>query len=148
MSNDETRGIGRPSGYNLELCIEICDQVSQGKNIKKVLSEKEEYPTFQTWCNWKRQHIELFDLYVKAIQDKSEAMDEAIDDVMIDLRAGLIEASVANVLIQTLKWKAAKYYPKMFGEKVDLTSDGEKIAPIIWQEVKTYDTDEKADHSS
>lgn len=118
---------GRPSTYNFEMCKEICYQVSLGKNIKKVLLEKPEYPTFQTWCNWKREYNELFDLYVKSMHDKSEAMDEAIDDVMIKLERGDIDASTANVLIQTLKWKASKYYPKMFGDKVDMTTDGQKL---------------------
>ena len=117
--SEEKKSVGRPSGYSKELCIEICDKVASGKNIKKVLAEKEEYPTFQTWCNWKREYKELFDLYVKSIQDKSEAMDEAIDDCMLMLKNGEIDASTANVLIQTLKWKASKYYPKMFGDKVE-----------------------------
>ena len=38
-----------------------------------------------------------------------------------------IDPSTYNVLIQTLKWKMAKFYPKVFGEKLDLTSKDEKI---------------------
>jgi hypothetical protein len=37
---------------------------------------------------------------------------------MQGLKEGTYDPSTANVLIQTLKWKAAKYYPKMFGDKV------------------------------
>jgi hypothetical protein len=105
--------------YDYKLCLEICDLVMDGANIKTALKSSDKYPTFQTWCNWKRNHAELFDLYVKAIQDKSESVLEEIDSISLDLRKGLLEPSVANVLIQTLKWKAAKFYPKMFGDKVD-----------------------------
>lgn len=109
---------GRPNTYDFELCKQICDEIANGFNVKTVLSSKSEYPTFQTWCNWKRDHAELFDLYIKAIQDKAESVDEEIDSIYDGLKNGAYDASVANVLIQTLKWKASKYYPKMFGDKV------------------------------
>jgi len=119
--------MARPSKYNLEMCKEICSEVAGGFNIKTILKSKEEYPTFQTWCNWKRENVELFDLYVKAMQDKSESELEEIDYVRDMLKAGEIEPSAANVLIQTSKWLASKFYPKMFGDKLDVTTDGEKI---------------------
>lgn len=125
--------MARLSEYNYELCEEICAEVANGFNIKTVLSSKPEYPTFQTWCNWKRQHRELFDLYVNAMQDKAESEIEDIDHVYDELKAGNLEASVANVLIQTKKWKASKFYPKMYGDKVDHTTNGKDIAPTSLQ---------------
>jgi len=119
--------MARPSEYNFDLCVEICEGVANGKNIKTVLSEKEEYPTFPTWCKWKRENEELFDLYINSIHDKAESVDEQIDEIWEGCRLGNYDASTANVLIQTLKWKAAKYYPKMFGEKIDHTTGGGKL---------------------
>lgn len=115
--------------YNYNLCVEICAQVAEGKNIKDVLKSNEKYPTFQTWCNWKRLNKELFDLYISSIQDKSESIDAQIDEIMVELKGGLIDPSTARVMIDTLKWKAAKYYPKMFGDKVDhdITSNGKEL---------------------
>lgn len=117
--------MARLSEYNYEMCVEICSEVANGFNIKTVLKSKAEYPTFQTWCNWKREHKELFDLYVKTMQDKAESEMEDIDRVYDMLKNGEIEPSVANVLIQTNKWKAAKFYPKMFGDKIQQELSGE-----------------------
>jgi len=119
--------MARPSEYNIELCKVICSEVANGFNIKTVLKSKSEYPTFQTWCNWKRQHNELFDLYIKSIQDKADSVEEELESIYDMLKAKEIDPASANVLIQTLKWKASKYYPKMFGDKTDITSGGEKI---------------------
>jgi hypothetical protein len=47
------------------------------------------------------------------------------------LYAKEIEASTYNVLAQTLKWKMAKFYPKVFGDKIDHTTDGEKIQSTV-----------------
>jgi len=123
--------MARPSEYNFDLCKEICDEVANGFNIKTVLASKQEYPTFQTWCNWKREHNELFDLYTRSIQDKAESVDEEIDLIMSEIRSGDIEAPAGRILIDTLKWKAAKYYPKMFGDKVQTEHSGEITTNVI-----------------
>lgn len=126
--------MARLSEYNFELCKEICIQVAEGKNIKKVLASKEKYPHFATWCEWKREHNELADLYVRSIQDKAESIDSDIEDLLAEIKSGELDPASGRLIIDTLKWKSSKYYPKMFGEKVDVTTGGEKIKgqTIIW----------------
>lgn len=116
--------MARISEYNLQMCEEICEQVAAGQNIKKVLESKEEYPTFPTWCRWKREHDELFNLYTRSIQDKAESVDEEIDNIYQSIKEGSIDPSSGRLLIDTLKWKAGKYYPKMFGDKVQQEHSG------------------------
>lgn len=118
--------MARPSEYNFELCKAICDQVADGENIISVLKESS-YPSWSTFRRWKNENEELRTLYVNSQQDKGIALENEIDDVMASLKAGEIDASTANVLIQTLKWKMAKFYPKLFGDKIDHTTNGEKI---------------------
>lgn len=134
---------GRPSTYDFDLAEEICLQVADGKNVKKVLKSSDKYPSFPTWCKWKRENPELLNLYVNSIQDKSESVDEEIDDVKKMLVKGDIDASTANVLIQTLKWKAAKYYPKMFGDNkgIDVTTKGESINKLSTEEAAKLSKD-------
>jgi hypothetical protein len=119
--------MARPSSYNFALCQEVCEKVANGQNIKNVLKSEAKYPSFVTWCEWKRNNDELLNLYTRSIQDKAESEDEEIDNILNDLKDGKIDAQTARVIIDTRKWKAAKYYPKMFGDKVDLTSGGDKI---------------------
>ncbi len=123
----EPRKRGRPSEYNLALCIEVCEKVSDGQNIKTVLNSNEDYPTFKTWCNWKRENAELLHLYIRAREDKAEDIDAQIDDIIALVKQGKMDSSSARVIIDTLKWKAAKYYPKLFGDKLDVTTDGEAL---------------------
>ena len=121
--------MARPSEYDFELCKTICDQVADGENIISILKVSL-YPSWSTFRRWKNEHEELRTLYVNSQQDKGIALENEIDDVMLSLKSGEIEASSANVLIQTLKWKMAKFYPKMFGDKIDVTSDGEKLSQV------------------
>jgi len=123
-------GAGRPSEYNFEMCQAICEEVAEGFNIKTVLKSKSEYPDFSTWCRWKRNNEELRNLYVNAMQDKAESEMEEIDYIRDQLKAGEMDPSVGNVLIQTGKWLSSKFYPKMFGDKLDVTSGGEKLPQV------------------
>lgn len=119
--------MARPSTYNFKLCEDICAEVANGFNIKTVLSSKPEYPDFTTWCRWKREHDELYNLYTRSIQDKAESVEEELEQIYEYVKRGNIDAPTGRLLIDTLKWKAAKYYPKMFGDKTDITTAGEKI---------------------
>ena len=123
--------MARPSDYNINLCEEVCDRIMNGENIKSILASDKKFPSFPTWCKWKRENSELLNLYVNAIQDKSESVDEQIDEIWLGCKNGEYEPSVANVLIQTLKWKAAKYYPKMFGDnkQIDVNLDDKRLTP-------------------
>ena len=52
-----------------------------------------------------------------------------MEEIQKDLRENKLTPSQANVLIQTIKWKLAKFYPKMYGEKseLDITTKGESL---------------------
>jgi|SRR5690606_15742432 len=128
--------MARPSEYDFELCKEICDKVADGENIISILKESS-YPSWSTFRRWKNENEELRTLYVNSQQDKGIALENEIDEIMQDLKIGKYEPSAANVLIQTLKWKMAKFYPKVFGDKVDITTGGEKLTKkhIIFDEI-------------
>lgn len=128
--------MARPSEYDFELCKTICDEVANGENIISILKEHS-YPSWSTFRRWKNENEELRTLYVNSQQDKGIALENEIDDIMSSLKAGDMEASVGNVLIQTLKWKMAKFYPKVFGDKVDVEQSGS--VTINWNEEKTYE---------
>jgi hypothetical protein len=123
--------MARLTEYNYDLCVEICDKIADGQNIKSILNSDDNYPSFPTWCKWKRENPELLNLYVNSIQDKGESVDAQIDEIWQGCKEGLYDASIANVLIQTLKWKASKYYPKMFGDKVQQEHSGEITTNVI-----------------
>jgi hypothetical protein len=125
--------MARPSEYNFELCKEICELIANGQNIIAALESNVNYPAWPTFRRWKMEHEELRTLYVNSVQDKAEALEAEMDDYRNMLLNKEIDASTYNTLVQTLKWKMAKFYPKMFGDRTDITSNGEtiKTPPII-----------------
>jgi hypothetical protein len=123
--------MARLNEYNIEVCLKICEEVAQGGNIMRVLEAKDEYPTWSTFRRWKRDNEELRTLYINSQQDKAEALENEMDDYRSMLLAKEIDASTYNTLVQTLKWKMAKFYPKMFGDKVQQEHSGEITTNVI-----------------
>ena len=111
--------MARISDYSFEVCVGICERISNGESIKAILKSDDNYPSFQTWCKWRRENDELLDLYTRSIQDKAESVDSEIDNIIEELKDRTLDPASARVIIDTLKWKASKYYPKMFGDKID-----------------------------
>ena len=123
--------MARPSEYNYDLCVEICEEIANGGYIIEVLESNENYPSWSTFRRWKREHEQLQTLYVNAQQDKTEPIIANIKKVQNMALQGVIDASIANVVIQTDKWLSSKFYPKMFGDKVQNEHSGEITTNII-----------------
>lgn len=131
--------VGRPTTYDFELVGEICRRISDGEKLPDIL-EKEGMPARSTFFKWKRENKPFSDLYVNVQQDKGELLIEEIDSTVESLKIGRIEPSAANVIIQTLKWKAAKFYPKMFGDKVDVDHSGSVNVEFDLKKALGFDT--------
>ena len=122
--------MARLTEYNYDLCVEICNELANGQNIKRILDSNDKYPDWTTFRRWKQNNEELRTLYINSQQDKAIALENELDDLRDMLTAKEIDASTYNVLAQTLKWKMAKFYPKVFGDKTDITTNGESIKSI------------------
>jgi len=93
-------------------------------------------PSFNTFWRWMSKDAELRDRYRLVMESKAAIADAKISEiqeqvrgVVQEARAGMISKDVAYVAIQaarldidTEKWRAGKYYPKMYGtdQKVEV----------------------------
>lgn len=138
------KGNDNASKFDIEKVYRICDMVADGANIKKACKEND--ISYNAFRDWRKDNEVVSNLYVKAVQDKGDSVDAEIDRILEMLEKGDVDASTANVMIQTYKWKASKYYPKMFGQNssIDLTTQGEKItgSPIIIDNAKGEEPNE------
>ena len=117
--------MARLTEYNYGLCIEICNELANGQNIKRILDSNKNYPDWTTFRRWKQNNEELRTLYISSQQDKAIALENELDDLRDLLSSKEIDHQTYNVLAQTLKWKMAKFYPKVFGDKTIHSGDAE-----------------------
>lgn len=136
---------GRPSIYTKELADKICSQLAEGVSLRTVCLQ-EEMPSLQTIFRWIREKQEFSEQYARAKQESADAMADEILDISDDgtndweeverndgstfvkLNSEAVQRS--KLRVDTRKWLMAKMKPKKYGDQIDITSKGEKIAVL------------------
>lgn len=69
----------------------------------------------------------------EALIISASTFDDKAEQVLIDAKRDMVEIQRARELAQHYRWKASKRAPRVYGDKLDLTTDGEKIQQtIVW----------------
>jgi hypothetical protein len=127
---------GRPSLYNTELGIEICEAIAECMlSLKTLCTQNPHWPHSRTIRQWRRTNKEFQHLYAQAKEDQSDLMveeileiaDESSLDTIIKTDKDGNEHEVCNsewinrsrLKVDTRKWVASKFRPKIYGDKVD-----------------------------
>lgn len=142
--------------FTNELATEICDWISEGKTLREFCRQPGK-PGYNTVYRWIDANLEFVDdlgftrQFANAMETArlvgahyiSEECVEIADDATNDWiartnpKSGETEMVFDKEHVQRSKLRIetrlkllAKWHPKVYGEKVDVTSDGEKLASM------------------
>lgn len=132
---------GRPTKYSRQLGELICDKIANSPYGLVTICKDPSLPDRSTVRNWIRDIPEFLDLYEKAKADQADFMADEMLEIADNTEEGQttkdgpngVEITTGDMLahrrlkIETRKWLAMKLKPKKYGEKLDVTTDGEKI---------------------
>lgn len=121
---------------------DITDKISiDGLPLRKILME-EGMPSSQTFYNWLESDETKSKQYARACEDRADSIfeeildisDESNADVIVIQGKAVIDGSAiqrSRLKVDARKWMLSKMNPKKYGDKVDVTSDGEKLETKI-----------------
>lgn len=118
---------GRPTLKTTKMMDEICVRIMQGKNLVEVC-EADDMPHRDSVHYWLASDKEFSDKYARACKIRREGKFYEME------RIARTEEDVARARLinDTLKWQLSKEDPKKYGDKLDVTSDGEKLpTPLL-----------------
>jgi transposase-like protein len=140
----EERGKGRPTNYSPELANRICEEISKSNRGLVSICAQEGMPSRTTVHEWLIKYKDFADKYARAREDQADYLaeeilsiaDDGTKDTTQNERGNDIEdkewTNRSKLRVEARKWIASKLKPKKYGDKLDLTTDGEKVsAPII-----------------
>lgn len=127
------------------ICDDIFEEIVEGRAIRAILKDSG-MPSPTTFFKWLREDKELAEQYAQACEQRALVIFESMKD---DFNEDPEYVSTAHgskidngwvqlqaLKINTKKWMLAKLAPKVFGDKIDVTTDGEKLpataAPAVW----------------
>ena len=141
--------MGRPTDYTEEAADAICAMIATTNLSMKSICEQLGYPT-GTVLAWLSREPTFQEKYARAKDMQADLLAEEILDIADDgsndfmtIVKGDREYEVENkevtnrsrLRIDSRKWLAGKLRPKKYGDKVDLTTGGDKLpaTPGIFQ---------------
>ena len=129
---------GRPSLFSQELADTICERIALGESLRKVC-RTDDMPAMSSVFKWLRENKSFSEQYVKASEERTETQQEQLIEMgdeaiahaeSTDPKAANAVVSAYKLKADNLKWSMSKMKPKKYGDKLDVTSDGEKIVYI------------------
>ncbi len=131
VSNGETQGKkkrGRPSKYTSEIAARICDRITQGESLRSICKTPG-MPSPSQVCKWLNAYSEFSGQYARAREAAGDAAYEDIVEIERQLKDKQIDAHTARVLIDSIKWRASKLKPQLYGDHQQvLIGGGLKVA--------------------
>jgi len=107
---------GRPSTFTQSTADAICERIAAGESLRSICAEKET-PALSVVFQWLNAQPSFADQYARA----RETQADTIADEMLDIARGKSADQVANadrrLLLDTLKWRAGKLRPKVYGDR-------------------------------
>lgn len=117
--------------YSEDLAIQICSWISSGKSLRSFCmqtdgSQYADKPTRESVYNWLARVPEFAELYRQARLDRADSIADEVLDVAFDQS---LDPASRRVMVDAMKWMAAKLYPKNYGDRVAVTGakDGDPI---------------------
>lgn len=104
-------------------------------------------PELKTIFNWFRTQPGFLQQYEKAKAEAADMMTEDMQDIA-DNPSGDVQRD--RLRIDVRKWAASKLKPKKYGDKLDVTSDGQQLGVILYpkKDENSLATDTSADQST
>ncbi len=132
---------GRPTIYSEELADSICDAISMNMLSLRTICKTNGFPVPSTIFRWLEEHQSFRDKYTRAKEMQAEVMaeeileisDDSTGDVVFTERGPAQNTEFINrsrLRVDARKWLASKILPKKYGDKVDVTSGGEKLSTL------------------
>lgn len=116
--------MGRPPIYSDEVAEAIAERLATGESLASICEDKA-MPSLRTAIRWSKEHETFGTVYAHAREAQAEEMDRKILDAASEATAE--NAAAARVKIDAYKWRAARLNPQRYGDKIDVTTGGEKV---------------------
>jgi hypothetical protein len=121
---------GRPSSYTPELGIAICARLASGESLRSIGLD-EALPHRATIMAWLHRHEDFRRMYTAARELGAEAMADEV--VAMAMAAKPEEANAVRVAVDAVKWAAAKFAPKRWGDRITAEVTGAGGGPVTLQ---------------
>ncbi len=125
----------------------ICDEIVKGRSVRSILNpatrDKTKFPSYVEYLGWLSADADLSKQYARAmewraeglLEDTIEIADDATNDTIESedvegspiIKANIEHIQRTKLRIEARQFALRKMAPKKYGDKLDVTTEGDKI---------------------
>jgi hypothetical protein len=109
---------------------DICKGIAGGKSLITICKDPA-MPHIDNVRRWLLADDKFKEMYNRARDEQADFYADEIIEISDGHYETPTEVQQARLKVDARKWIASKLKPKKYGDRVDLTSDGEKIEPLV-----------------
>lgn len=84
-------------------------------------------PSRLTFRLWLRTNDEFLSQYTRAKANQADFYADAITEIAKDTLRGVYDPAAARVALDAFKWTSSKLKPRVYGDRIDVTTDGKPL---------------------
>lgn len=126
---------GRPSKYTEDIAIEICARLAEGEPMTKITRDNH-IPHPVTVYRWLIDNLEFRNMYESARKDGAHTLASQIQEIADETPLEVFDeagnkrydsGSISHnkLRVEARKWLAAKYLPRVYGDRQILAGDAD-----------------------
>lgn len=119
--------VGRPTTYTEELATKICSRIAEGESVRSIARDND-MPNASTIHLWVLDNESFSKQYDKAKSIGAEVEADEIEEIARTME----DIQRAKLVTDVKKWNMSKKFPRRFGDKMDVTTGGEKLPTPIY----------------
>lgn len=128
-----------------EIFERACELIEEGLSVRQIF-QREDFPARSAFFRWLENHPEHRDRYARACEVRQDDLFDEIIEISnspkwgevrkLDGDGNVVEIKEVDMIehrrlqIEARKWSLGKLNPKKYGDKLDLTSGGDKLKGI------------------
>lgn len=105
----------------------LLEQIEVGKSMREVC-RMNGMPDHTTVIRWMRDDAGLATRYARARMAQADTLFDRMEAVEEAVAAGTMDSHAARVVLDSMRWRASKLAPKVYGDRLDVSVSDNRIS--------------------
>ena len=102
-------------------------QIETGKSMREVC-RMDGMPDHGTVIRWMRDDAALATKYARARMAQADTLFDRMEEVEESVSNGTMDSHAARVVLDSMRWRASKLAPKVYGDRLDVQVSDTRIS--------------------
>jgi hypothetical protein len=105
----------------------VIAEIQTGRSLRQVCKE-EGMPDFRTVQRWIVSDGQFAVKYARARMAQADTLFDRMEEVEEQVSAGTMDSHAARVVLDSMRWRASKLAPKVYGDRLDVSVSDSRIS--------------------